>query len=132
VTRTILVVDDDRNIVNLLGKILESHGYFVLATSLPGQAVEWGRSYAGDIDLLLTDVRMPVFTGPEIADAMVEIRPGMAVLYMSGYPDDGKISLLAGQRVGFLQKPFMLVPLVNRVRALLESATAQAAAASAA
>jgi two-component system cell cycle sensor histidine kinase/response regulator CckA len=91
-----------------------------------------GTRYAGDIDLLLTDVRMPVFTGPEIADAMVEIRPGMAVLYMSGYPDDGKISLLAGQRVGFLQKPFMLVPLVNRVRALLESATAQAAAASAA
>jgi DNA-binding NtrC family response regulator len=44
VTRTILVVDDDRNIVNLLGKILESHGYFVLATSLPEQAVEWGRA----------------------------------------------------------------------------------------
>jgi CheY-like chemotaxis protein len=81
--------------------------------------------YVGPIHLLLTDVVMPQMSGPEVAEKLLIVRPGIKVLYMSGYPDhpvfeQGGVS----RQVGFLQKPFSPPALAQKVREVLDSVKA--------
>ncbi|MCP9473447.1 MAG: response regulator, partial [Nitrospira sp.] len=80
-----------------------------------------GTKHTGPIHLLITDVVMPQMSGPEVADKLMELRPGAKVLYMSGYPDHpvfkkGDINLEAN----FLQKPFTPTVLAQKVREVLD------------
>jgi two-component system, cell cycle sensor histidine kinase and response regulator CckA len=123
-TETILLVEDEAPVREVARRILERQGYTVLVAPSPGEALHLGREHAGPIDLLLTDVVMPRLSGSELARALLEVRPDLRVLYVSGYTDgtiDGQVLLTRG--TAFLQKPFTTDLLCRKVRGLLDGTT---------
>jgi DNA-binding response OmpR family regulator len=115
-----LLVEDEEMVRALTQDILGLNGYQVLVADSV-TAEEICRSYDGVIDLLLTDVVMPVISGRELAEKLVVLRPQMKVLYMSGYTD--KIIVHHGvlnPGIAFLQKPFTPDGLIRQVRAVLD------------
>jgi len=96
----------------------------VLEAASPAEALTLAQRYAEPIHLMLTDVVMPLLSGPELALRLASRRPGMKVLDMSGYTDEaiGPRGLLDAE-LALLQKPFTPDALVRRVRALLEDGT---------
>ena len=117
----VLVVEDEKIVCELISDSLTAAGYDVTATNDPRRALELG----GDerFDVLVTDLTMPHMSGPELARALLEQRPGLRILYTSGYGDavqDG----LVGEGSTFLAKPFGLVELRNRVASLLNGRAA--------
>lgn len=120
---TVLVVDDDSTIAHLIEKILAREGYQVLASDSAVEAIERSRSYPDRIDLLISDIRMPVYNGFQIADAMEETRPGLRVLMISGYPDAENV-IHCGRRWAFLAKPFNCSELLAAVSAAFEMRSA--------
>ena len=129
-TETILVVEDDDALRFLVATALEAYGYAVLTASGGHEALEIAADErTSSIDLMLTDVRMPLMNGWEVAERMTAAYPGLPVLFTSGYPsaDDG---LLQIARAGgaFIQKPFSLHDLASRIRGMLnpeQASTAQ-------
>ncbi len=122
-SETILVVEDEPEILRLATRALGAKGYAVLPASGPDEALELAREHPGTIDLLLTDVMMPVMTGPDLARAISAIRGPLRLLFMSGYSAEliakqGNI----GTETAFLAKPFTLLELTERVRASLDEA----------
>ena len=117
---TILLVEDEEMVRVLAQDVLSLNGYQVLsADSITAEAI--CRAHKGVIDLLLTDVVMPVISGRELAEKLVVLRPQMKVLYMSGYTD--KIIVHHGvlnPGIAFLQKPFTPDGLIRKVRAVLD------------
>ena len=116
---TILVVEDEPSLLDLSTVMLQSLGYTVLSASGPKEAL--GLMHEHDpIDLLITDVIMPVMNGKELARQALTIQPGMRCLFMSGYTADviGKQGVLA-QGVQFIQKPFSITTLATKVRETL-------------
>jgi signal transduction histidine kinase/ActR/RegA family two-component response regulator len=121
-TETILVAEDENCLRELVQRVLERFGYKVLAASDPGIALSLVAGYEGKIDLLLTDVVMPVMSGPELAEKVKALRCETEVLYMSGYSDDA----LLGHRIvesGYtlLHKPFTPEALARQVRETLDA-----------
>ena len=119
VKETVLLAEDEEGVRQLAVETLERRGYRVLAAASGEEALTLARVYDGSIHLLLTDVVMPGIKGPELADRMRALRPGIRVLLMSGYaadvvmPGDLKDAIL-------LSKPFAPSALVNAVRATLD------------
>jgi two-component system cell cycle sensor histidine kinase/response regulator CckA len=109
----ILLVDDERSVLNLLNAVLRTSGHQVLtaANGLEGLAVF--RSYTGLIDLVITDIKMPVMDGFELVGRIRESKPNVKIICMSGYADQ---ELPKG--VAFLPKPF----LPNDVRGFVDRA----------
>ncbi|HWC73954.1 MAG TPA: PAS domain S-box protein [Gemmatimonadales bacterium] len=121
-TETILVVEDEAAVLTLSRRALEAQGYVVLGASDPADAMRVVERHGGMIHLLLTDVVMPGLSGRELADRLAGRRPGMRVLYMSGYPGDAVVqhgSLPVGS--AFIQKPFSPDGLARKVRDVLDS-----------
>jgi PAS domain S-box-containing protein len=121
-TETILVVEDEAAVLALSRRALEMQGYLVLAAADPADAMRVVERHGGMIHLLLTDVVMPGLSGRELADRLVARRPGLRVLYMSGYPGDAVVqhgALPIGS--AFLQKPFSPDGLARKVRDVLDS-----------
>jgi PAS domain S-box-containing protein len=119
---TILVVEDEAGIRALVRKILRRHGYRVLEAGSGAEAVEIVKHSETRLDLLLTDVMMPGMSGLELASFVRELRPDLRVLYISGYTDDAQVA--AGDfppGSAFLQKPFTLGSLINKVKEVLEA-----------
>ncbi len=119
---TILVVDDEAGIRELIHKILRRHGYEVLEAGNGEEALAIWREHPGAIDLLITDVLMPRMGGPELVDRLRKQGLNPKVLYVSGYTDDPNID--AGNfppGTAFLQKPFTLGSLLDRVREVLKT-----------
>jgi len=120
---TILVVDDDKLVRNLLVRTLEDDGYRVLAADSMATALELARR-AADISLVVTDVVMPGGSGVDAAHALWIDRPGLPVIFVSGYTDnriDGE--LLARSCVRFLAKPFDPDALLDLIAQALANAT---------
>jgi two-component system cell cycle sensor histidine kinase/response regulator CckA len=112
---TILLVEDEPSVRALVHELLEGAGYRVLDGGLPFEALALSSSYAGPIDLLLSDVVMPQLGGGELADRVRAGRPGLRVLFMSGYPGD------AGPTIGrVLPKPVSANELLGAVREALD------------
>ncbi|MCW2977218.1 MAG: sensor protein [Actinomycetia bacterium] len=115
-TGTILLVEDEDVIRALTTTMLERHGYDVLATGDPREAIELGAE-SGDIDLLLTDLVMPGMNGKELARRLVAERPLLRVLYTSGYPAGAVAGqALLAEAAPLLQKPFSSGALLDSVR----------------
>lgn len=117
---TVLVCDDDDDVRQLLVDLLRIRAYQVLEGRDGAHALEVAAAYAGDIDLLITDLVMPEFGGVELARRLRARHPKLRVLYVSGYTDDRQ--LLSGELEAgtlFLSKPFMPADLVCAVSSLL-------------
>ena len=121
-TETILLVEDEPSVRDLASKFLRRQGYRVLEARDGTSALKEIARHAGPIDLLLTDVVMPDFSGPEVARRVREGRPSTKVLYMSGYTDDAMLQHgVLRQETPFLQKPFNAKELAAKVREVLDS-----------
>lgn len=119
---TILLVEDDDMVRNLVRETLHRTGYTVVDANSPVEACRAADEFPGTIHLLITDVVMPKINGRELAGQLVRRRPGLKVLYMSGYTDSAIASMGGLQKeVAFLQKPFTPVGLVEKVREVLEN-----------
>ena len=120
---TILVVEDAEPLRALTKEFLAASGYTVLEAANGDEALRIAKSYAGTIDLLLTDVVMPRMSGKPLVEQMAEIRPHTRVLYMSGYPNDGIVQAgILANGVALLEKPFTRELLSKRVRQALDEA----------
>jgi two-component system, cell cycle sensor histidine kinase and response regulator CckA len=123
-TETILVVEDDEMVRNLVRETLSRDGYKVLDAADPLEARRVADGYRGKIHLLITDVVMPKVSGRELAEQLIQRRPDLKVIYMSGYTDSAIVnSGILEKEVAFLQKPFTPVGLTAKVRDVLESAS---------
>lgn len=121
-TETILLVEDEDMVRNLVRETLEISGYKVLDARNSHDALHIANRYEDTIHLLLTDVVMPQMSGRELAEALRDDRPQMRVLFVSGYTDDAVVrhGLLKAE-VEFLPKPFSSSQLTSKVRAVLDS-----------
>ena len=121
---TILFAEDEDSVRAVATAALERHGYRVLAAANGDSAIAISRAYSGNIDLLLTDVVMPGMSGREVAENLRVMRPGIQVIFASGYTDDeGLLGDVRKDERSFLQKPFTALDLVRRVRAALDQPT---------
>jgi CheY-like chemotaxis protein len=117
---TILVAEDEEMLRRMVGNLLTSSGYEVLTARDAEDAVLRCKEHAGPIDLLLTDIVMPGRSGRELAVQAAELYPGLKVIYMSGYMDDDIVRRgVSSAGVHFLQKPFSLVSLAQKVQEVL-------------
>jgi two-component system cell cycle sensor histidine kinase/response regulator CckA len=120
---TILLVEDEPGVRQLMQRTLEGRGYSVLAPASTSDAVTLAESSAGEIDLLLSDVVMPEMSGPALAQRIVLLRPGIRVLFVSGFPNrDGFETDLISGKAAFLAKPFTPLALALKVRECLAPA----------
>lgn len=121
-TETVLVVEDEHEIRDMVGDYLQQNGYTVLHAQNGREALEIARRYKGLIHLLITDVVMPELGGRELADELRRLRPRTRVLFTSGYLDMGDATP-ADQKTAILQKPFALNTLASKVREVLDHPT---------
>lgn len=121
-SETILIVEDNEMVRRLVEQVFRSLGYSVLIANGPDQAEELSAGFDGEIDLLLTDVVMPGANGRELYRRLEKSRPGLKVLFMSGY-DEEIISRHSAvdETVHFIQKPFSVSAIAEKVRAVLEA-----------
>jgi CheY-like chemotaxis protein len=112
----ILVVEDDDVVRRLVSIMLSSAGYRVTAPLTPAEAVELCQNAEVRIDLLLTDMVLPATDGAAIAEAALRVRPGLKVLYMSGYTEHAVLRRHPmDSGAPFLQKPFTKAALLVKV-----------------
>ena len=116
-TETILLVEDDPAVRELVRAVLADRGYTVLGTAGAQEAIDACAGHHAGIDVLLTDIVMPGVRGPELAEQIRLRCPGVRVVYMSGYADD---VLAGGGKQDFLQKPFSAQDLAAKVREVLD------------
>jgi two-component system, cell cycle sensor histidine kinase and response regulator CckA len=120
-TETLLIVENEAAIRNLLQMALRKNGYTVLAAESGREALDLVSTHSGPIHLLITDVMMPDIDGPELVRRLSTIRPETQTLFMSGYMDDalGDQGVLAAS-VNFIQKPFSPRTIAQKVRDILD------------
>ena len=121
-SETILVVEDEEEVRGFAVEVLNKNGYQVIAApDGPATLDLLGRS--PDIDLLLTDVVMSGMGGRELAEEVQKQRPGITVLYISGYPEEAIVGhKVFGRGVQLLEKPFGPTKLLRHVRQILDAA----------
>jgi signal transduction histidine kinase len=118
---TVLVVEDQPALRRLVVEMLERLGYEVLEAADPARALDLAASRPAAIDLLLTDVAMPGMNGRELAERLRASRPGVRVLYMSGYAEDEVLGKdVVRGAVELIPKPFTVQKLAGRVRKILD------------
>jgi CheY-like chemotaxis protein len=116
----ILVVEDEKSVRDLTVRILRRLGYGVLVASGGDEAIAIAQSYAGKISLLLTDVVMPNMSGRQVADNLLKLRPGLKILYLSGYTDSTVVHHgVLENSLDFLPKPFSREVLARKIREIL-------------
>lgn len=118
---TILLVEDEPQILGFIKIILEDAGYLVISAKSPPEAIDLCLKYDGKIHLLLTDVVMPEMNGKELFVKINVLRPDIHVLFMSGYTSDiiARHGILE-EGTDFIHKPFQVQSLMNKVRAVLD------------
>jgi DNA-binding response OmpR family regulator len=124
VTETVLLVDDEPQVVGIVRAMLQRAGYKVLEATEGEEALAMAQLYPGPIHLLLTDIVMPAMDGRELARRLKASRPSICVLYMSGFLRETITRLygIAMGRIAFVQKPFTADVLISRVREALDAA----------
>lgn len=117
---TVLLVEDEAAVLQMAADALRYLGYKVITAVTPDEAIYQMENYAGTIDLLMTDIILPVMNGRELAERIIAIQPDIKILYVSGYPADfiAHRGVLEGG-VHFLQKPFSLQKLASSLKEAL-------------
>ncbi|HJT89700.1 MAG TPA: response regulator [Bryobacteraceae bacterium] len=119
---TILLVEDEARVRKLIVDVLTARGYKVIEATRGEEAIRLCSMHDAKIDLSVVDVVMPEMSGPDLIRQITPLKPGMRVLYISGYTDEAIVHhgiLRSG--AAFLQKPFLPDVLVRKVRELLDS-----------
>ena len=125
--RQILVVDDDELVSEYLGALLEAESYEVVVLNEPVAALKYFKEHPDDFDLIITDQVMPGLTGVEISKAILELRPGMPILLITGYSE--KITAENAQSYGlsgFFSKPINEDLFLNKISHLVSGQLAPA------
>jgi nitrogen-specific signal transduction histidine kinase len=118
---TILVVEDDETVRQLVGSMLRSSGYRVIAPATPSEALRICSEFTTPVDLLITDMVLPDTDGATVAREALAVRPGLKVLFMSGYTEHPVLRRPEFDRAApFLQKPFTKAMLTAKVREVLQ------------
>jgi len=126
--KTVLMAEDESAVRNVAQMMLHRMGYDVLTASNADEALSVAASHTGQIDLLLTDVIMPGMNGRQLAERLTAARPGLRVLYMSGYTDDSLVQhVVLRSDATYLQKPFDAETLARKVRQALDAVPPTAA-----
>ena len=119
---TVLVVEDEADILELLVSILQGLGYAVIAAGSPGEALALAEEFGDKIHLLITDVIMPEMNGKDLADRIQTFSPNIKRLFMSGYTADVVADRVALQEdAQFIQKPFSLSTLAIKLREAMKT-----------
>jgi two-component system, cell cycle sensor histidine kinase and response regulator CckA len=126
-TETILLVEDEAVVRDLVCDILRESGYVILSAPSGADAMKTTADYSKPIDLLITDVVMPEMSGPELANTLRRTRGEMRVLYMSGYTDDA-VLVRQGlpENCAFIRKPYTPLQFLQKVRETLDAAPRRA------
>ncbi|MEW5982909.1 MAG: PAS domain S-box protein [Acidobacteriota bacterium] len=125
-SETILVVEDNSQLLNLARRALHELGYDVLVASDGSEALRLGESHPGPIHLLFTDVVMPGLSGPDIFKALASQHPGVKAVYTSGYTHGMTVHHLGIGTAPFLRKPYTPASLAQAIRATLDAPAAAA------
>jgi hypothetical protein len=113
-------VEDEESVRQLVRETLEARGYQVLQAGDGNAALAVASRHEGSIHLVITDVVMPGLSGHELVEQLLPTRPGIKVLYLSGYAQDAFATRSAAEaQKAFLQKPFTLQSLARKVREVL-------------
>ena len=125
---TVLVIDDDDAVRDVVGDILEARGLRVLSAEDGRRGLDQFKAHADELDLVLLDMTMPGMSGAEVFQEIIAIAPEMRVVILSGYSENNVVASLDGLRpVGFVHKPFSLDELIERVGMALDRPDAPAA-----
>ena len=118
---TILIIEDEEPLVKLFKKILEILGYRVLLAETGKEAVELAKTFDGQIDLALLDIKLPDMDGGRVYPLIMEARPDMKVIVCSGYSIHGPAQdIIDAGAEGFIQKPFSIAPFAEKLKEVLE------------
>jgi two-component system, cell cycle sensor histidine kinase and response regulator CckA len=120
-SETVLIVEDEKALMEFGKEVLEKLGYTMLIAATPGEAIRLVGEHAGDIHLLITDVVLPEMNGHELAQILIAMKPRLKCLYMSGYTANVIAHRgVLDEGVTFIQKPFSVKTLAAKVREVLE------------
>jgi len=120
-SETVLVVEDESAVRSFTRMVLERSGYRVLEAADGDQALSVSQGHAGEIQLLVTDMVMPGMGGRQVAETLERRRPSIRVLYLSGYAENSLAQRgTLGSDLPFLQKPFTMEALLQKVRQVLD------------
>jgi CheY-like chemotaxis protein len=129
-TETVLVAEDEPGVRSLVRASLRLKGYTVLEAGNGTEALALAERHSGPIHLLLTDVIMPQMNGRELSERLKARRPGLKVLFMSGYTDDAVLRRgVVAEDLPFIQKPFTPSALAGKLRTVLDARDAKPASA---
>ncbi|MBC8175932.1 MAG: response regulator [Desulfobacteraceae bacterium] len=118
---TILVIEDEEPLVEIFRQILERLGYRVLLARTGKEAVELAKTFDGQIDLALLDIKLPDMDGGRVYPLIMESRPDMKTIVCSGYSIHGPAqAILDAGAEGFIQKPFSIAPFAEKLKEVLE------------
>jgi CheY-like chemotaxis protein len=118
---TILIVEDEEELLRVARSSLEMYGYSILLAHSPGEAILLSEKNEQEINLLLTDVVLPEMNGRELRDRLLRTRPTLKTLFMSGHSVDVVAHRgILHEGIAFLQKPFTPVALARKVREVLD------------
>jgi len=121
---SLLLVEDEAPVCDVLCRMLVDEGYAVLCARKPDEGIELARSYPGQIALLVTDMVLPGINGRDLAEQIKILRPSIRVLFISGYPGEAMlIEPLRKQGAQFLHKPFPKRLFLETVRSMLAQVT---------
>jgi PAS domain S-box-containing protein len=121
-SETILLVDDEAGILEVVKPMLERFGYRVMSANSPLKALSLAKAYKETIDLLITDVVMPEMNGYELMGKVKELHPEIKNLFMTGYTEDVIVDRgVLQEGINFLQKPFLSKVLAEKVREVLKN-----------
>lgn len=105
---TILLVDDEAGVRVMIARMLSLSGYAVISAQSGEEAISIAQEYAAPIDLVLSDVRMPGMSGPEVVEELRKLRPGIRVMYMSAFSRDVLPVGVQDTDIPFIHKPFTM------------------------
>ena len=118
---TVLVVDDEEDLRDIMRRMLERRGFDTLVAGDSEQAIAACRDHAGTIDVLVTDLGLPGASGGELSHAATAIRPDMGVVYISGLPKEIAVTKgLIGDDALLVKKPFTSEGLIEALRTVID------------